>query len=134
VYQTEILIRVRYGETDQMQYVYYGNYATYYEVARVESLRQVGLNYKELEATGIIMPVLESHSEFLAPALYDELLRIVVSIPEKPSVRIRFQYQIYNEANQLIHRGETWLAFINQKTGKPSRPPELFKKVLDPFF
>jgi acyl-CoA thioester hydrolase len=125
---------VRYGETDQMQYVYYGNYATYYEVARVESLRQLGLNYKELEATGIIMPVLESHSEFLAPALYDELLRIVVSIPEKPSVRIRFQYQIYNEADQLIHRGETWLAFIIQKTGKPSRPPEIFKKVLDPFF
>jgi acyl-CoA thioester hydrolase len=134
VYQTETLIRVRYGETDQMQYVYYGNYAVYYEVARVESLRQLGLSYKELEATGIIMPVLESHSHYLAPALYDELLRIVVSIPEKPSARIRFDYQIFNESGRLIHRGETRLAFINQKTGKPSRPPEAFLKVLEPYF
>lgn len=134
MYQSETQIRVRYGETDQMQYVYYGNYAMYYEVARVESLRQLGLTYKELEAMGIIMPVLENHSEFLAPALYDELLRIVVTIPDKPSVRITFQYQIYNESGKLIHRGTTLLAFVNQKSGRPSRPPEAFMNVLKPFF
>ena len=134
MYKTETHIRVRYSETDQMQYVYYGNYASYYEVARVESLRQLGLSYKELEGMGIIMPVLENHSVFVAPALYDELLRIVVTIPEKPSVRIRFLYEIFNEQEKLIHRGETLLAFVNQKTGRPCRPPEEFQKVLAPYF
>ena len=134
MYTTQTHIRVRYGETDQMRYVYYGNYAMYYEVARVESLRQLGLTYKELEAMGVIMPVLENHSEFLAPALYDELLKVVVTIPEKPSVRIRFQYELFNEQGKLIHRGETLLAFVNQKTGRPCRPPEAFQKVLAPYF
>jgi acyl-CoA thioester hydrolase len=134
VYTSETRIRVRYGETDQMQYVYYGNYAMYYEVGRVESLRQLGLSYKELESMGIIMPVLENHSEFLAPALYDELLRVRVTISDKPSVRIRFKYEIFNEQGTLIHRGETLLAFVNQRTGRPCRPPEAFQKVLEPYF
>ena len=134
MYTTETSIRVRYAETDQMQYVYYGNYAMYYEVARVESLRQLGLTYKELEAMGIIMPVLENHSYFIAPALYDELLRIVVTIPEKPTVRIRFHCEIFNGTNTLIHRGETLLAFVNQKTGRPCRPPDAFVRVLAPYF
>ena len=134
MYKSETTIRVRYSETDQMQYVYYGNYASYYEVGRVDSLRQLGLTYKELEAMGIIMPVLENHSEFLVPALYDELIRIVVTIPEKPSVRIRFKYELFNEKGTLIHRGETLLAFVNQKTGRPCRPPEEFQRVLAPYF
>ncbi len=134
MYTAQTQIRVRYGETDQMRYVYYGNYAMYYEVARVESLRQLGLTYKELEAMGVIMPVLENHSEFLSPAVYDELLKVVVTIPEKPSVRIRFQYELFNEQGKLIHRGETLLAFVNQKTGRPCRPPEAFQKVLAPYF
>lgn len=134
MYTFETRIRVRYSDTDQMQYVYYGNYATYYEVGRVESLRNLGMTYKELEEMGIIMPVLENHSEFLMPAVYDELLRIEVTIPEKPTVRIRFLYTIYNEQGTLIHRGETLLAFVNQKTGRPCRPPEAFQKVLAPYF
>lgn len=134
MYKTETHLRVRYGETDQMRYVYYGYYAMYYEVARVESLRQLGLTYKELEAMGIIMPVLENHSEFFLPALYDELLRIVVTIPERPSVRIRFLYEIFNEQGTLIHKGETRLAFVNQKTGRPCRPPEAFQKILASYF
>ena len=134
MYRAETFIRVRYGETDQMQYVYYGNYAMYYEVARVESLRQLGLTYKELETMGVIMPVLENHSQFLAPALYDELLKIVVTIHEKPSVRIRFHYEIFNETGKQIHIGETLLAFVNQKSGRPCRPPEAFQKLLEPYF
>ncbi|MBL7848662.1 MAG: acyl-CoA thioesterase [Cyclobacteriaceae bacterium] len=134
MYTSETRIRVRYSETDQMQYVYYGNYAMYYEVGRVESLRQLGMTYRELEAMGIMMPVLENHSEFLAPALYDELLRVVVTIREKPTVKIRFHYEIFNEKNTLIHRGETLLAFVNQKTGRPCRPPEAFQRLLEPFF
>ncbi len=134
MYQSEIKVRVRYGETDQMGYVYYGNYAMYYEVARVESLRQLGLTYKELEDGGVMMPVLENKSKFLSPALYDDDLRIVTTIRERPSVRITFVYEIFNGTNQLIHQGETLLAFVNKTTGKPCRPPEHFQKVLKPFF
>jgi len=134
MYQSETSVRVRYGETDQMAYVYYGIYAMYYEVARVESLRKLGVTYKELEEMGIMMPVLENHSTFLAPARYDELLRIVTTIHEKPSVRIKFDFEIYNEKNELIHEGQTMLAFIDQKTRRPRRPPDHLTQVLEPFF
>lgn len=134
MYQSETSLRVRYGETDQMAYVYYGNYAMYYEVARVESLRQLGVTYKELEASGIMMPVLENHSRFLGPARYDELLRIVTTIREKPAVKIKFEYEIFNEQNKLINQGETLLVFIDIQTGRPCRTPEMMLKVLNPFF
>lgn len=134
MYQSETSIRVRYGETDQMAYVYYGNYAMYYEVARVESLRKLGVTYKELEASGIMMPVLENHSKFLGPARYDELLRIVTTIREKPAVKIKFEYEIFNEQNKLINQGETLLVFVDSKTGRPVRTPEMMSKVLEPFF
>lgn len=134
MYQSETTVRVRYGETDQMAYVYYGYYAMYYEVARVESLRKLGVTYKELEAMGVMMPVLENHSKFLTAARYDELLRIVTTIREKPTVKIRFEYEIFNEENRLIHRGETLLAFVNQKSGRPCKPPEVMMNVLTPFF
>jgi acyl-CoA thioester hydrolase len=134
MYTSETFIRVRYGETDQMGYVYYGNYAMYYEVARVESLRQLGLTYKELEEMGVIMPVLENHSRYIAPARYDDLLRIVTTLHEKPGVKIKFEYEIFNEGNVLIHKGETSLVFIDQKSNRPCRPPEAMQKVLAPFF
>ena len=134
MYQSETSIRVRYGETDQMAYVYYGNYAMYYEVARVESLRMLGVTYKELEASGIMMPVLENHSKFLGPARYDELLRIVTTVREKPTVKIKFEYEIFNEQNKLINQGETLLVFIDIKSGRPCRTPGMMLKVLEPFF
>ncbi|MCU0418878.1 MAG: acyl-CoA thioesterase [Cyclobacteriaceae bacterium] len=134
MYTSETLIRVRYGETDQMGYVYYGNYAMFYEVGRVESLRQLGLTYKELEDMGVMMPVLENHSKFLAAALYDDLLTVRTTIREKPGVRIRFNYEIFNDQGKLIHQGETHLAFVDKKTGRPCRPPEVFQQVLAPYF
>jgi acyl-CoA thioester hydrolase len=134
MYQSETSVRVRYGETDQMGYVYYGHYAMYYEVARVEALRRLGLTYREIEAMGIIMPVLENHSKFLVAGKYDEILRIVTTIKEKPTVKIAFQYDIYNEENKLIHQGQTLLAFVDQKSGRPCRPPEAMMRVLAPFF
>ena len=134
MYQSETSVRVRYGETDQMAYVYYGVYAMYYEVARVESLRRLGVTYKELEASGVMMPVLENHSKFLMAARYDELLKIVTTIREKPTVRIKFEYEIFNEENKLIHQGETLLAFVDKKSGRPCRPPELMMNVIAPFF
>jgi acyl-CoA thioester hydrolase len=134
MYQSETTVRVRYGETDQMAYAYYGYYAMYYEVARVESLRKLGVTYKELEQNGVMMPVLENHSKFLMAARYDELLRIVTTIREKPTVKIKFEYHIYNEENTMIHQGETMLAFVDVKSGRPCRPPEVMVKVLAPFF
>ena len=134
MYRSETTIRVRYGETDQMGYVYYGIYAMYYEVGRVESLRKLGLTYRELEDLGVIMPVLENRSKYIAPALYDDLLTVVTTIPEKPGVKIRFHYEIFNEAGKLINEGETLLVFINRKTNKPCRPPAEMEKVLAPFF
>jgi acyl-CoA thioester hydrolase len=134
MYTSETKIRVRYGETDQMGYVYYGNYAMYFEVARVESLRQLGLTYRELEEMGVIMPVLENTSKYYAPALYDQQLRILTTINEKPTVRIKFNYQIFNEDNKLIHTGETLLVFADKKTGKPCRPPKVFQKIVAPYF
>lgn len=134
MYQSETTVRVRYGETDQMAYVYYGNYAMYYEVARVESFRKLGVTYKELEAMGVMMPVLEYHSKFLAPGRYDELLRIVTTISEKPTVKIRFSFETFNEENKLINQGEALLAFINMASGRPCRPPELLMKPLEQYF
>lgn len=134
MYRSETTIRVRYGETDQMGYVYYGNYGMYYEVARVESLRQLGMSYREMEEIGVMMPVIENHTKFLAPALYDDLLTIVTTIREKPSVKIRFEYEIFNESGKLINKGDTLLVFVDKTTGKPRRPPEKFEKILEPFF
>jgi acyl-CoA thioester hydrolase len=134
MYISETSIRVRYGETDQMGYVYYGYYAMYYEVARVESLRQLGLTYREIEEMGVMMPVLENKSKFLAPARYDDLLRIVTTLREKPGVKIRFEYEIFNSKNTLIHLGETLLVFINKSTNRPCRQPPEMEKILARFF
>jgi acyl-CoA thioester hydrolase len=134
MYTSETSVRVRYGETDQMGYVYYGVYAMYYEVGRVESLRQLGVTYKEIEAMGVMMPVLENKSRFLAPARYDEVLRIVTIVRDPPGVRVKFEYSIYNEEDKLIHEGETLLAFIDKISGRPRRPPEAMRQVLEPFF
>jgi acyl-CoA thioester hydrolase len=117
-----------------MGYVYYGNYLAYYEVARVESLRQLGLTYRELEEMGIIMPVLENKSKYMEAARYDDEIRIVTTIKDKPGVRIRFAYELFDEKGRLIHQGETLLAFIQKSTGRPCRPPEVFVKVLEPYF
>ncbi len=134
MYQSSTTVRVRYAETDQMGYVYYGYYAMYYEVARVESLRQLGITYKEIEEMGVIMPVLENRSRYIAPGRYDELLRIVTTIKEKPGVRIRFEYQVFNEENKLINEGETLLAFVDKKSNRPCRPPREMQAVLEPYF
>jgi acyl-CoA thioester hydrolase len=134
MYTHETQLRVRYAETDQMGYAYYGNYAAYYEVARVECIRSLGFSYKALEEMGVMLPVLELHTRYLLPARYDELLTIRVVIPKKPTLKILFQYEILNETGQLINEGETTLVFINMKTNRPMRMPEVMAKLLEPFF
>lgn len=137
MYFHDIQIRVRYAETDQMGYVYYGNYATYFEVGRVECLRNLGISYKELEEQGVMLPVRENKSTYLAPAKYDDLLIIRTIIKDLPSAKITFNHEIYNKCNaneQLIHTGETLLVFVNKENGRPCKPPENLINVLTPFF
>lgn len=130
----EVQIRVRYAETDQMGFVYYGNYATYFEVGRVESLRKLGLSYKEMEESGIMLPVLDYQSKFIKPAKYDDLLTIRTIIKEKPSVRIKFEYEVLNENKDLLTQGQTTLVFVKADTKKPCLAPEEFMKSISVFF
>lgn len=134
MYSASTQIRVRYAETDQMSYVYYGNYAMYYEVGRVEALRQLGFEYKKLEDEGIMMPVHDLHCKYLAPAKYDELLTVKVIIPELPKVRMLFEYQVSNEAGQLVNEGKTTLVFMNMKTNRPCRAPQQLIDVLSSYY
>jgi len=130
----ETKIRVRYAETDQMGFVYYGNYATYYEVGRVEALRSLGLSYKSLEEQGILMPVIENNSRFIKAARYDDLLTLRVIIKEPPAKKICFEYEIRNEEEVLIHTGSTVLLFVNADNYKSCRAPNAIVNVLMPYF
>ena len=132
--EDKINIRVRYADTDQMGFVYYGNYAKYYEIARVELFRNIGLTYKSLEEMGIGMPVIEMKTNFIMPAKYDEKLVVNIKIPELPKLKIIFFYEIFNEKNELINTGETVLTFINLLTGKPKRVPSIMKDKLSKYF
>ena|SRR6185369_9504534 len=134
MYQSEVQIRVRYAETDQMGYVYYGNYASYFEVARVETLRNLGFNYKTIEENGIILPVLSYSVKYLKPAFYDDLLLIKVMIKEVPMARIKFDYETYNEKDELINTADTTLVFINKKTNKPCAAPGELMGAIKKFF
>ncbi|WP_374163642.1 acyl-CoA thioesterase [Arcticibacter sp. MXS-1] len=130
----ETKIRVRYGETDQMGYMYYGNYAEFYEVGRVEMLRSLGMTYRSMEEAGVMMPVLEMRCKYMKPARYDEEITVKVILEKMPGVKIRFVYQLTNEENELIHEGETTLAFVDMKRNRPCMPPEDFQERLRPFF
>ncbi len=134
MFQHDVKIRVRYAETDQMGYVYYGNYATYFEVARVESMRAVGFNYKEMEDRGVMMPVLELKNKFLQPGYYDEELTIRVKIPRMPTLKILFEYDVLGADGRLVGTGETTLVFVNKNTGKPVRMPDELVRLLQPYF
>lgn len=130
----ETKLRVRYGETDRMGYAYYGVYAQYYEVGRVEALRKIGFSYKEIEERGILLPVSEYCIKYLKPAFYDDEIRIVTTVKEMPGVRFTFYYECYNQNNELLNTGTVTLVFIDKEKNKPAQPPEWFKEKIEPFF
>lgn len=134
MYVSEVKIRVRYGETDRMGYVYYGNYAEYFEVARVEALRSLGMNYKEMEDGGIMLPVYTFSVKYFKPAFYDDMLTIKTAIKEIPKARITFHHEIYNEKDELLNTGEVTLVFIDIKSNKPRPAPENFLTKLSKHF
>ena len=125
MYSFETKIRVRYGETDQMSFVYYGVYAQYYEVGRVELLRSLGLTYKELEKMGFALPVVNLNINYKKPAYYDDELTIRTTIKKLPSAKITFYYEMLNENNELLNIGEVVLVFVNKETGKPCFAPDM---------
>lgn len=131
---TKTSIRVRYAETDQMGFVYYGNYAQYFEVARVEMLREWGLSYKQLEESGVLLPVLEYNIRYFKPAIYDDVLLVETRIEKMPSARIRFDYKTFNEAGELLNEAFTTLVFVDSESKKPRRAPEKMVKYFDAHF
>ncbi|SOE19534.1 acyl-CoA thioester hydrolase [Spirosomataceae bacterium TFI 002] len=134
MFQFQCDYRVRYADVDQMGYMYYGNYAKLYEIGRVEALRDLGIRYKDLETSGVMMPVYENKSKFLFPAGYDELLTIKVTMIQLPSTRMIFTYEITDEAGKLLHTGETTLVFIHMESNKITRCPSEIVDALRPFF
>lgn len=131
----ETKIRVRYGETDQMGYAYYGIYAQYYEVGRVEAIRKLGFSYKEVEERGIFLPVIDFSVNYRKPAYYDDEISIVTSIKEMPKgVKIPFEYECYNSAKQLLNTGKVTLACVDRNTGKLCQMPDWLSAAFSPFF
>lgn len=120
----EISFHVRYAETDQMGYVYYGNYAQYLEMGRVAWLRSLGVSYKTMEEKGVMLPVVSMQINFKKPALYDDLLTVKSKLKKIPSVKIEFDYEIFNQKNELLVTANTVLAFIDMKTKRPTACPD----------
>jgi acyl-CoA thioester hydrolase len=131
----ETQVRVRYGETDQMGYLYYGNYALYYEVGRVEMLRSLGLTYREMESSlGIMMPVMSLQMRYVRPALYDELITIRTTLRELPTSTITFYHELFNEKKKLLNGGSVKLCFVEMATNKTVAPPQYMTDKLKDFF
>ncbi len=133
--KSETKIRVRYGETDQMGYVYYGVYAQYYEVGRVEAMRLLGFSYKEIEQKGLLMPVIDFSISYKKPAYYDDEITVITFIREKPNgYRFNFEYECYNSSNELLNTGKVTLVMLEKTTNKMTKIPEWFENALNRFF
>ena len=131
----ETQIRVRYGEVDQMGYLYYGNYALYYEVGRAEMIRSYGYPYAEMEKDGIVMPVVRMQARFLKPVRYDEHITIETTLSQLPTHGLMtFIHQLYNEQGELLHRAEVTLTFFDPVQQKKVHAPEKLIQILQPLF
>jgi len=126
----QIPIRVRYSETDQMRVVYHGNYAQYFEIGRVEWLRNKGVSYKWMEENGVMLPVVSLTMNYKKPARYDELLTLKTIMKKMSSVKIEFDYELYNEKEELLTTANSILVFVDMKTGKPIAPPAYISELL----
>ena len=135
MYTHDTQVRVRYGETDQMGYLYYGNYALYYEVSRAEAMRALGITYKiQEEELGVMMPVMSLQCRYVRPAFYDELLTVRAEVRQLPTDSMTFFHEVYNEKGKLLNGGQVQLAFVDKNTGKRCNAPEYLLSCLRPFF
>lgn len=129
----EIPIRVRYAETDQMGVVHHGNYALYLEIGRTEWLRKMGLSYKEMEESGIMLPVISMSLEYKKSAYYDEVIKVKTQLKKQPSVKIEFDYEIRNSEDEIVVKATTVLAFIDMESKRPMRCPDYILKRIEAF-
>lgn len=127
----QIQIRVRYSETDQMGVVYHGNYAQYFEIGRVEWLRNKGVSYKSMEESGIMLPVVSLTMNYKKSARYDDLLTLKTILKKQTAVKIEFDYELYNEEAELLTTGSSVLVFVDMKTGRPTAPPSYVSELLN---
>lgn len=126
-------VRVRYGETDQMGYCYYGNYAQYFEIGRVEALRSLGMPYRTLEEKGVMLPVSDFSVKYIKPAFYDDLLRIETTIVSMNGPRLIFKYEVFNEQDDLLSIAETTLIFVDKLSMRPSKPTADFLQLIEKY-
>jgi acyl-CoA thioester hydrolase len=132
--RSELTFRVRYNEVDRMGYVHHGVYAAYFEMGRTELMREYGITYKEMEDSGVLLPLSEFSVKYLKPALYDELLRMETTLADFSGVRLTFTYKIVNKANEILAEGITPLVFVSAATRKPIRPSvKVYEKLADFF-
>jgi acyl-CoA thioester hydrolase len=131
IIRNETFVRVRYSETDQMGYCYYGNYAQYCEVGRVEALRELGMAYKALEEKGVMLPVSEFNIRYKRPAKYDDLIKVVTLVRSVEGVKIVFDYELYNESGDLLVEAMTKLVFVAKENMRPTAPPKEFMDLIN---
>ncbi|MFO7615631.1 MAG: thioesterase family protein [Bacteroidales bacterium] len=134
MYVHDTKIRIRYGETDQMGYVYYGRYAEFFEIGRTELIRAAGLTYRDLEEQGILLPVTRMEVKYIKPVGYDEQITIRTTLKRMPSAKITFHYQIISENGEVVNEAVCDLVFTSSKTRRPVRPPKELLETLQPFF
>lgn len=135
MYTTETTIRIHYALTDQMGFVYHGHYAQFYEIGRGEAIRRIGYTYKDIEAMGIIMPVVDIHSRFLRPAKYDDLITVKTTLRELPiHHKIVFHSEIFNEEGALLNTGDVTLYFMEVNGMKRCAMPQALKAKLEKYF
>ncbi|RZL37222.1 MAG: acyl-CoA thioesterase [Pedobacter sp.] len=133
VYESKV--KVRYVETDQMGVVHHSNYAQYYELARTECFEACsGMTYETMEREGVMLPILDMYSKFIKPAFYNQTLTVKSFVRDLPTVRLKVDYEIYNEANELINTGYTTLVFVNKETRRPCQPPQNFMEQVRQYF
>jgi len=120
----KIEFRVRYGETDQMSYVYHGNYAAYFEMGRTEWLRKLGVSYKNMEESGVMLPVINLNTNYLKPAKYDDVLTLKTTLNKLPTAKIEFNFEVRNNSQELLTKATAVLVFVNMETNRPTRIPK----------
>jgi len=130
MFSHEIQTRIRYSETDKMGFCYYGNYAQFFEMGRVETLREIGVTYATMEDQGILLPVVDFSVKYFKPALYDEVITIKTTLVDEPLIKIEFDYELFNSKNERITKANTVLVFTDEATKKPIKAPEeLIQKI-----
>ncbi|TAK42723.1 MAG: acyl-CoA thioesterase [Saprospiraceae bacterium] len=135
MYSHEFQKRVRYSEVDRMGYLYYGHYAHYYEIGRVEWLRSLGVLYKDMEEKeGVMLPVVSMQMRFVRPARYDEMLTVRTTLRQLPNQYVTFHVEIFNEKGKLVNGGTVRLCFVDMKTNKVVGLPGFLEEKLRPFF